>query len=498
MTKRAGLYCRISLKDPNIPKVEQQEDICRGMAKANGMEVVALYVDDGIGASHFSDKDRHEWIRMLDDIKTGAVDVILAQAEDRFSREPLEKAVLDDLCAQNGVTYLTHADGPTDPSKASGKLGSGIKALVARHYVDTSSEKHRDSNRAAAYRGEPARGGDRPFGWEADKCAINPAEADVIGRAFKDLISGERTISRIRTDLNNADVLTSRGGGWDTIKVEAMLRRPRNAGIVVYQGKPIFNEDGSPVQAQWEAIVTEDDYAAAMAILDSPKRRATRVYEPKYLCSSIATCGACGGRLRSTSNARATTYRCASHVGVRPEKVTGKHVSISTHILDAAVTDAVVSAIMFAPSDAVPDADTKTLNELHLRQAKVMRTKARLSALLDDDDFDPADFKAKSMALDLELRNIESAIAEIASRNARAALLVDVQQSLWAGGHPSFEKAAEAKQQIRAKFDTLDLARKKALVRGLMTVEVTNGRGQDRVNITHLVADLNSLDSIPA
>lgn len=510
--KRGGVYCRISLKDPNIPKVEQQEAMCRKLAEAHGVEVVAVYVDDGVGASELTKgkKKRDDWIRLLDDVQAGNLDVILAQAEDRFSRQPMEKEFLDDLCAGRGVTYLTQQDGTTDPAQASGRLGSGIKALVARYYVASAAEKHRSSNAASAMRGEPQRGGVRPFGYGVqtgtrqvkrdqqvvtvpiwDKNQICSSEAKLLREAFADLISGARTLSRIRTEWNNAGVLTTRGGLWDIAKVEALLRRPRNAGIVVYQGKALA--DVSPA---WEPIVTEDTYRAAMAILDNPKRRLSKVHEAKHLCSSLARCGACGSPLRSTSNARARTYRCAVHEGVKAPDASGQHVSISTHVLDEVVRDAVVSAVLFAPTDATPDPDSKALAALHVELGEVRKAEARLLELVEAEVFSVAEVAAKRATLREQAEEAERRMAEIAHRNARAALLVDAQRSLWSGTKASLPEAVEAKQQIRAKFDGLPLDQQRALIKGMLVVTVMRGRGPERVKVRHLVAtSLNEEDA---
>ena len=50
---RAAIYTRISKHNPKVPKVEDQDAMCRKLAERYGHEVVKVYQDDGISASYF-------------------------------------------------------------------------------------------------------------------------------------------------------------------------------------------------------------------------------------------------------------------------------------------------------------------------------------------------------------------------------------------------------------------------------------------------------------
>ena len=66
--------------------------MCRALASEHGHQVVAVYVDDGISASTF--KSRPGWAHLLADLEAGKTDVLVAQSEDRFTRQPMEKETL--------------------------------------------------------------------------------------------------------------------------------------------------------------------------------------------------------------------------------------------------------------------------------------------------------------------------------------------------------------------------------------------------------------------
>ena len=499
--KRGAIYCRISLKDKNIPKVERQEAMCRKLADANDIEITKVYVDDGISASTF--KDRPGWADLLSDAEAGKFDVLLAQSEDRFTRQVMEKENLQLACAASGVTWLTANDGRTDPATADGEFFSTLRAGLARMEARRKGERQRQAAEARRLNGEPPTGGDkRPFGYEEDKITVRESEAELIRQAYAGVINGTLTPTKIARIWSKVEkVPTSRGGTWTTAAVAALLHRPRNAGIVTYTPETVVNGkkrkgetvrvldgEGNPVKAQWTPIVSEDTFLAATKILDSRDGKLERAHEPKWLCSGLVTCASCDSPLSSNTNARGVKYRCRVHNGEAPRRTpTGKHVEIVGSILDEAVSAAAVKAVLYAPTSKVSDADTERIGELRRRLADVRRAEANLLELVESGAFRAAEIAAKKRAYVEEAEQIEEQIASIHASNAKSALLADVQGLL--SRQTSLEDAAQAQKEIRARFDAMDLEQRRALVAGMLNVEVTaGGRGADRVNVTHKVA----------
>ena len=123
--RRGALYLRMS-KSKGEVKIEQQEAQGRALASAHDIEVTEIYVDDGVSAYVFA--DRPGWAQMMADVQAGRLDVLIAQAEDRFTRQPMEKETLAALCAGSGVTWLTVNDGALDPATADGAFFSTLRA----------------------------------------------------------------------------------------------------------------------------------------------------------------------------------------------------------------------------------------------------------------------------------------------------------------------------------------------------------------------------------
>ena len=152
--RRGGVHLRMS-RSKGATKIDQQEEMCRRLAAAHDIEVVRVYVDDGISAYVF--KDRPGWSQLLSDVK-GEVDVLLAQSEDRFTRQTMEKETLAVACAGAGVTWLTVNDGRVDPATADGAFFSTLRAGLARMESQRKSERQQQSNDAHAATGAPVRG----------------------------------------------------------------------------------------------------------------------------------------------------------------------------------------------------------------------------------------------------------------------------------------------------------------------------------------------------
>ncbi len=520
--------------------------MCCRLAEAHGIEVVQVY-NEGDGVSAFTGVQRPGWERMLTDVGDGKLDVLVAQSEDRFARKLTDKAVLQTVCAAAGATWLTVNEGATDPATADGEFLSTLRGGLSTMESRRKSERQRQRNMERRLRGEAPRGGNRPFGYgvligtkeirrqdkstrewvlveveDFDVDQLHPEEAPLIANAYRRFVADEITLSGIRTEWNRHGVLTVRGKPWDLPKVEKVLRRGRNAGFVEHRptdpatgrsvstwGAPVLDSDGNRVRGRWQTVVDEATYDAAMAKLTDPARRLSKVRPPKHLCSSIAKCH-CGTSLRVAGrNQGELAYRCGVHDGASHKTPGFRHVSIRCDELDAVVREAVVSALMFSTAAAIPDADADELARLLVELSKTKRARADLLTLMRAEKAageDVADVMARRAEYARQVEAIEGRRAEIIQSNAQADLLAHVRAQLIAGDavdafgalsegrRLSFDKAAEVRDQLSAKFDAMPLGQRRTLVRAYVRVMVTPGRGPKRVLIEHRVA--TNLDAV--
>jgi site-specific DNA recombinase len=489
--KRAAIYTRISQTDENIPKVERQLEMCRELAEAQApaYNIVTVYEDDGISA--YGSKNRPGWNQLMDDLRAGRFEVLIAQAEDRFTRKPMEKELLMLASQEAGVIFHTVQEGITDPATADGQLMSSLRGVLGRWFVNKGRTNLMQSNDRSRKAGEPKRGGVRPFGWTEDKLHVHPTEGPLITQAFDDFLNGV-TLSAIRTRWNAGKHFPESGKAWTPQKVRQTLERESNAGIVRHRGEII------DVEAQQPALTTKEKYAEVMALLAN--RATGKAVEPKWLCSSLAKCP-CGAKMRlATRNGSELSYRCGTAETGELTRETGiKHTSIGAEILDALVTGEIVSAVLFAPQDHVPDADTVSLRDLHKRIAELQDADQRLLDAYEAQVYTLAEVGPRRSKITAEMEQKRLQVQGIAEHNARAALLVDAQAALWSGGKVSLKDAAEVKATIRHRFEnTLTLDQRRALIRSMLEITVHPGRGPKRVDVRHLVATSLNEDEISA
>ena len=170
--RRAALYARISETVSQQDKVSDQIAACRRLAARRGLVVVAEYSDDGISA--LGGKVRPGFEALLDAASRREFDVILATEEERLARNVPEKAELQAVCMDAGVTWETERDGFVDPSTEAGEFFSTMRAAMGRMESRRKSSRQRSANADRASRGEPNPGRRRYAAqdWAFDKSVV--------------------------------------------------------------------------------------------------------------------------------------------------------------------------------------------------------------------------------------------------------------------------------------------------------------------------------------
>jgi DNA invertase Pin-like site-specific DNA recombinase len=290
---RAIIYCRISRDREGAGLgVDRQREDCEQLAAQLGVEIVAVYSDNDLSA--YSGKPRPGYKKLLDDLREGRADTVLAWHTDRLHRSPAELEEYIDVCEPRRVETRTVKAGVLDLTTATGRMIARQLGVQARYEVERMVERQRRKRDEMAQHGKYF-GGRRPFGYETDGVTVIKSEAAAIREAADTVLAGG-SLRSIAADWNERGILTSTGGDWEGPEVGGMLRRPRNAGIVKHRGK----EAGT---ASWPAILDEPLWRSVCALLDDPDRRVTPGNERKYLGSNLYVCGLCGD---------GTTMRCST------------------------------------------------------------------------------------------------------------------------------------------------------------------------------------------
>lgn len=441
---RAIIYCRISRDREGAGLgVKRQREDCAALAAQLGVEVTAVYEDNDLSA--YSGKPRPGYKRLLDDLRAGRADTVLAWHTDRLHRSPAELEEYIDVCEPRQVQTRTVKAGALDLSTATGRMIARQLGVQARYEVERMVERQKRKRDQMAASGQFF-GGRRPFGYDADGVTVRHDEAAAIREAAEAVLAGA-SLRSIAADWNERGILTSTGGRWEGPEVGGLLRRPRNAGIVQHRG-----EEAGP--AQWPAVLDEPLWRSVVAVLDDPGRRTTPGNERKYLGSNLYLCGLCAATMRcSTSNkARGGTYFAAYACRA------SKHVVRRQQPLDDYVQLLVLERLS-RPDAADLLAQREDPVDVRGAQRDMREARATLDELasaLGAGEMDMQEWRAASRAARARLEGAERLLSRAVQANPVAGLV--------------------GAEDVEAAWNRLDLSRQRAVIAYLMTVTVHPAR----------------------
>lgn len=351
-TINAGLYARIS-KDSNNKGlgVARQEKDCRALAAMKGWTVADTYIDNDQRASRINGKlnERPEFARLIEDLKSGAINAVIAWDFDRMFRDPLEQERFFVECEMAGLHYVATVGDEVDIASGEGIMIARIKGAVNAEEVRKLSKRSRRKHQELAENGLPSGGGLRPFGWSCnnrqtcklgdDVCAhdgrtLIAHEADMLRDAVRGIIAGG-SISGTCRAWNDAGKLTGTGSLWRPATLRNIITRPRLVGRRMYQGEDVG-------EAVWEPILDRATWEKLMSLMNDPGRRTNGTRSGNgLLLSGLLRCGRCGAKLAIAPSQNRLRYRC----GKVPGRGGCNGLAIAAEPLDKDVVEAVLRAL---------------------------------------------------------------------------------------------------------------------------------------------------------
>ena len=283
-----AIYCRLS-SDRGLDSVgiDRQQELCLKIVEERGWQVAEVYVDRDISA--YRGKRRPSFQRLLEDVRDGSRDAVVAIDQDRLTRQLTELAQLLDDFSRLGVPIVL-ASGELDTSSADGRLRAQILGAVAENESAKKSERIRRQREQLARSGAPMRSR-RAFGYEPDGETVRRSEADIVTEAVDNYLRGE-SIPAICRDLNRRGSRSATGREWQETTMRCVLINPRYAGLRVHRGEVIGD-------ANWPSIIDRESHNKIVARLNDP-RHPKKGRPPASLLTGNLRCGKCGTKLSST------------------------------------------------------------------------------------------------------------------------------------------------------------------------------------------------------
>lgn len=467
--------------------VERQREDCAALIRQRGWtETLPPFIENDVSAS--GRKPRPKFEAMLAAVEAGEIDVVVAWAMDRLTRNARDRLALVEACQRRGVIIALVRGSDLDPTTAPGRMVIGILGEVAQNEIDTKSERQARAAEQAAEQGRWI-GGRRPFGYADDGVTIVEAEAAAIVEGYGALLGGV-TLRAIASEWNaaghrtaqrpyrHADRLGDRSP-WRADSVRNVLLNPRYAGLRAHRGV-----ERAP--AAWPGLVPIETYRAACAVLRDPARR-TAGAAPTQFLSGIATCGLDGcGHFVHGGGAKhhKAIYRCRTS-SMQPENrpdLPGTHVNRLAAPVDAWIGGGMVP-VGRSREVEVRGLVVERLSRPDARDLLITRAGPDLPALRSEAN--ALRVRLESLAAEFGAAQANPAVEPVplaeyrAMRAPVAARLAEIEALIAAAGRVDILGPLVAADDVAAAWGALKLDRRRAVVAELMTVRLhAIGRGK--------------------
>lgn len=334
---KAGTYLRLSKDDEKAGEslsIENQRLILQRYVKEQGFELVDEYVDDGYSGTTF---DRPEVQRLLDDAKSGRINVIIVKDLSRFGRNYIEVGMyVDYVFPAHNIRFIALSDNvDTGDKNSSGVEMMPITNVFNEWHAANTSKKVRVVRAANAKAGK-YQAAFAPYGYMAGKDekrlpVIDEAAASVVRRIFELYASG-LSGQQIATLLNEEKIeapsdYRCRQLGienrkktchyWIAGTVLQLLKNPIYLGTMVqmkyttpsYKNKQFMIKD----QSEWVVLENTHEPIISQELWDKCEERKKPYRRGKSTkrsgidpLSGLMYCADCGGKMRLHWN---TTHR---------------------------------------------------------------------------------------------------------------------------------------------------------------------------------------------
>ncbi len=221
-------YIRVSTEQQlDGQGLDVQRDAIIGLAEAEGLELVAVFADEGVSGSE-DVAGREGLAAALDALDDGMVLVI--PKLDRLARDLMvQESILRDVWAAGatvmpvpeGERAYCRPDDPTDPSRTLIRQVLGAVAAYERSMIRARLVAGRRRRIAdVGYAGGP-----EPFGW------TDPSEQSILSHV-RDQRDRGRTWKGIAAELNRAGLLQRNGARWSIGSLQRTFSRAESRGQI--------------------------------------------------------------------------------------------------------------------------------------------------------------------------------------------------------------------------------------------------------------------------
>jgi site-specific DNA recombinase len=323
--KTAAIYCRVSTdnQEREGTSLDSQKEACLAKAKELGYEVpednVLLEAYSGLTLDRPRLTELREWIR------NQQVDVLIAYAYDRLSRDPVDFIIIQDEMEKHSAELVLVSE--TLDSTDEGKLIQHIRGYAAKLEAKKIVERTNRGRRQRVQAGKLPTGRGVLYGYDYDKeSGMNIANSclDTVRMAGMWIIDEGIFLNEVCRRLMDMEIHAPKGGlRWSRGTIGRIFRNPAYAGkSFVYKTKTVnkrrmINSQDKQVELPGmvdKAAFTWDEWQGIQEQLEKNRELSPRNQKLNYLLKSRVYCKQCGRKYYGVPYHGKPYYRCSGRI----------------------------------------------------------------------------------------------------------------------------------------------------------------------------------------
>ena len=419
----AVIYVRVST-DEQVEghSLDTQVESCRRHCASLGLDVLAVYRDEGFSAKT---ADRPQFTEMvqfcLKNAKSMDIAAVVVHHSSRFARNTLDHMEIRQVLSKKGIRLLSASENFGET--AAGKMHEGISAVFNQFDNDLRSERTSAGMQAAMRKGRWV--GPAPTGYVRPPAlpgapSLEPyaSMANLVIESFQLAADGSRSTTEVWQHARDAGLLSSRGR---PISKQAFGNLLKNE---VYTGRIVRPQYEIDVVGAFEPLITRDlfiEVQRARGGKTSEIKETRRLNHPDFPLKRVIKCAECGLPITgSWSKGRPKDkkyghYRCRGRgCGAVRIKRDDLHALMQTYLASVSVRPEVIRLLGAVISESWSEREALNLAERRRLEQDMSNLEGRERNLLDkylDDKISEQDYMKAKERFSAEGLNLGSRLA---------------------------------------------------------------------------------------
>lgn len=286
---KVGLYPRVSsAEQAENYSIGEQIDKMTKYCQSKDWIIYNIYTDPGYSGTNM---DRPGLQKLIADVKSHNLDVVLVYRLDRLSRSQADTITLiEQVFLPNNVDFVSMSEN-FDTTSPFGRAMIGILSAFSQLELERIKDRMKDGKAGRAKEGL-FHGGVAPIGYEYDpytgKLTISEYEAMCVRDAYELYLAG--TSIRGIEEIFRTRGHTHKYGEWTDVAIRNVLRNPVYAGYIQH--------NGTLYEGQHTPIVSRSDYELMQENIakNAPKRKLIKDRKYTTYLGGLLYCAQCGGK----------------------------------------------------------------------------------------------------------------------------------------------------------------------------------------------------------